>query len=599
MSRRSMIGGSAALCALPALALPTGAGAGATATDPAARLHALLDESAAADQRLDPLSTTKPAGAAVFIDPLSDAYATALLGQKQREMATLATIARARLGADDRIAYDVLSYRAQQMLDTFASGAFRTAQLAPLDPSFGLQVELPDFVTGAGAPFANEADYEAGLARLEGFAGHMDKTIERLREGRALGVVQPQIIVANMLRQVDATLAVPVADSAFFKAARRFPDSLSQARRASLVKAYREVIEQRVYPGYQSWRDYLRGTYLAHATTAPGRWAMKGGQALYAAELSRHTTTQRSAEDIHTLGLLEVARIRGEMEEVRSKVGFSGDLKAFFEHIRTDPQYYYKTPQQLLARFKAIEAKIWPAIPKLFHDRPRAPFEVRPLPALGDQRGTGYYRPGEPDGVSPGILFFNMSMLSTRPIPTLETLTLHEGIPGHHFQLTLARENTALPAILRNNMSTAFTEGWGLYAESLGPELGMFGDLMQWFGHLDMEILRAIRLVVDTGLHERRWDRDKAIAYMLDNSSMAPKDVAVEIDRYIAYPGQACAYKIGELKLRELRERSAAALQARFDVRDYHREALNTGALPIDVLDTKITAWIASRGLAT
>ncbi|MGH6781522.1 MAG: DUF885 domain-containing protein, partial [Sphingomonadaceae bacterium] len=207
-----------------------------------------------------------------------------------------------------------------------------------------------------------------------------------------------------------------------------------------------------------------------------------------------------------------------------------------------------------------------------------------------------YYRPGPPDGVSPGILFFNMAMLSTRPIPTLETLTLHEGIPGHHFQLTIARENAKLPPLLRNGQSTAYTEGWGLYAESLGPELGMFTDPMQWFGHLDMEMLRAVRLVVDTGIHAKRWGRQQAIDYMLDNTSMAPRDVAVEIDRYISYPGQACAYKIGELKFRELRERSTRALGATFDVRDYHRQVLDTGALPMAVLEAKIDGWIKAGG---
>jgi uncharacterized protein (DUF885 family) len=321
---------------------------------------------------------------------------------------------------------------------------------------------------------------------------------------------------------------------------------------------------------------------------------MKGGDALYRAELARHTTTARSADDIHALGLSEVTRIRGGMEQVRKQVGFAGDLKSFFEYVRTDPKFYCKTPDELLGRFKTIEAKIWLRIPELFHERPKAPFMVAPLPALGDQRGTGYYRPGPPDGKTPGVLFFNMSMLNTRPIPTLETLTLHEGIPGHHFQITLARENEALPSLLRYGSATAFSEGWGLYAESLGPELGMFGDPMQLFGHLDMEMLRAVRLVVDTGIHTKRWDRQKAIDYMLDNTSMAPRDVAVEIDRYIAYPGQACAYKIGELKFRELRNRAEKALKSSFDIRDYHREALGTGAIPMDVLDAKISDWIAS-----
>jgi uncharacterized protein (DUF885 family) len=560
-----------------------------------ARLRTLLDRSAAADEQLKPLSTIRrAAGMPVFVDPLSEHYAETLHAQKRRDMAELSAIDRSALTPADRIAYDVFAYRTRQTLDYFDSGSFQTARLAPLNPSFGLQVEFPDFVSGAGAAFADLRDYEDGLARLNGFAAYLANTVVMLKQGVAQGYVQPRIIVENILKQVDALLATPIEASPFYKAVARFPATIPPADRARLSAAYRTAIADRIYPGYALWRNYLRSDYLPLATAAPGRWAMKGGEALYRAELARHTTTARSADDIHMLGLSEVARIRGGMEQVRKQVGFAGDLKSFFEHVRTDPKYYYTRPEELLARFKAIEAKIWPAIPKLFHDRPKAPFEVRPLPALGDQRGTGYYRAGEPDGVSPGILFFNMSMLSTRPIPTLETLTLHEGIPGHHFQITLARENTSLPTLLRYGSSTAYSEGWGLYAESLGRELGMFTDPMQWFGHLDMEMLRAVRLVVDTGLHAKRWERQQAIDYMLANTSMAEKDVAVEIDRYIAYPGQACAYKIGELKFRELRNRAEKALKSRFDIRDYHREALGTGAIPMDVLDAKISDWIAS-----
>lgn len=593
-SRRYALGLMAAGAAIPLLpALAQG-------NDVSARLRALLEASEAADTALDPTGETRKGGKVdgpAFVDPYGDYYATTLKANKTRELAALRAIDRNALPAVDRIAYDVFDYKTRQTLRLFETNLSEVQRRAPLNPSFGLQVELPDFVSAGGAAsFEDVADYEAGLKRLDGFAAYLDNTITQLRRGHAEGYVQPKIIVTNVLAQVDAMLKVPVEQSPFYAAIAKMPDSISAADRDRLAQAYRAAIETRVYPGYAAWQSYLRDTYLPVATEAPGRWAMKDGDALYAWELARHTTTDRSADDIHKLGLSEVARIRAEMEAVRQKVGFQGDLKAFFEHIRTDPKYYYTKPDQLLARFKEIEAKIWPGIPKLFHERPKAPFEVRPLPALGDQRGTGYYRPGPPDGVSPGILFFNMSMLNTRPIPTLETLTLHEGIPGHHFQLTLAREKDDLPPLLRYGSSTAFTEGWGLYAESLGPELGMFTDPMQWFGHLDMEMLRAVRLVVDTGIHAKRWGRQQAIDYMLDNTSMAPRDVAVEIDRYIAYPGQACAYKIGELKFRELRERATKTLGGKFDVRDYHHQAIGTGALPMAVLEAKVDAWIKDGG---
>jgi uncharacterized protein (DUF885 family) len=480
----------------------------------------------------------------------------------------------------------------------FDGGQFRAQQLAPLNPSFGLQVEFPDFVAGSGAPFATLADYETGLQRLDGFGGYLENTVARLREGRAAGILQPRIIVENVLKQVDAVLAQPIEASTFYAAIRRLPESFAAADRTRLTAAYHAKIETRVYGGYRLWQRYLRDEYLPVALPAPGRWAMKGGLELYAAELARHTTTSMAASEIHALGLSEVARIRGEMEMVRQKLGFAGDLRALFAHVRSDPRFYCKTPDELLGRFREIEARIWLGMPRLFHNRPKAPFQVAPLPALGDQRGTGYYRPGPADGKTPGTLFFNMSMLGSRPIPTLETLTLHEGIPGHHFQITLARENGALPPLLRYGSNTAYAEGWGLYAESLGRELGMFTDPWQWFGHLDMEMLRAVRLVVDTGIHARRWSRQAAIDYMLENTSMAPGDVAVEIDRYISFPGQACAYKIGQLTLQQLRQAAAAALGTRFDVRDFHAQVLDTGALPMTVLKAKITAWIATAARA-
>lgn len=593
LSRRAVVSLVAASAVVPASFLKS---VQAGPNDADARLRALLDASEAAQSQLDPVAAAGrggPATQTVFVDPLSDHYASTLLDNKTRELRQLLAIDRASLGAAGRIACDVFRYRTEQTLGLFQSGLFAVSQRAPLNPSFGLQVELPDFVSGPGAPFATLADYEKGLERLAGFSGYLHSTIRRLKQGLAEGYVQPQVIVTNVLKQVDAMLGIPIGESPFYHCITAMPADISAADRVRLATAYRRAIEKSVYPAYQSWKVYLAGTYLPRATQAPGRSAMKNGQALYAADLARHTTTRMSADEIHALGLREVARIREEMERTRAQVGYEGDLPQFFDYIRKDARFYFTQPEQLLARFREIEARIWPQIPKLFARKPKAAFEVQPLPALGDQRGTGYYRVGPPDASAPGILFFNMSMLKTRPIPTLETLTLHEGIPGHHFQLSLAQEDTSLPPLLRFGQSTAYTEGWGLYAESLGKELGMFEDPYQWFGHLDMEMLRAVRLAADTGLHAKSWTRDRAIAYMLDNTSMAPGDVAVEIDRYISEPGQACAYKVGELKLQELRRRATQALKAKFDIRDFHDQVLNTGALPLEVLEAKIDGWIA------
>ena len=582
----TLIGAAAFTPAAPAIAQ----------SDSGSALRALLERSALADAALDPISGDErsPPGSLPFVDPLGENYARMLESNKRAELAELGAIDRTSLNAVDRTAYDVFSYRTKEIVRAFDTGLFDVKRQVNFNPSFGLHVEFPDLVAGTSIPFATTDDYDRGLVQLNGFTDYLASAIAHSRRGLAVGNIQPLILIDNVLAQVDAMLELPLQETPFFAPVKRMPAVFPASERTRLETAYRTMIGTRVLPGYRSWQAYLR-EYRRSALEPAGRWAMKDGTRLYAAELARHTTTALDADSIHRLGLAEVARIRDEMERVRTQVSFKSDLPAFFEHIRTDPRYYFTRPEDLLARFKVIEGRIWTGIPRLFSERPRAPFEVRALPVLGRQRGTGYYRPGPANGSSPGILFFNMAMLSTRPIPTMETLTLHEGIPGHHFQINLARENEELPPLLRFGSSTAYTEGWGLYSESLGRELGMFTDPMQWFGHLDMEMLRAVRLVVDTGMHAKRWDRQRAIDYMIANTSMAPKDVTVEIDRYIAEPGQACAYKIGELKMHQLRREAAAALGTRFDVRTFHHQVLSTGSLPLAVLERKIDDWVKHR----
>ena len=585
LSRRTALALMAALPAAPALA---------AASRASTRLQALLRESAALDAALSPTGPPgqrRATGEPVFVDPLSDAWAQAQLAGKRRLAASLASIDRADLPPAERLVHDVFARELRQVVEFHTSGLFAIQRRLALNPSFGLHVELPDFVAGPGALFENDADFAAGLERLKLFADHMDMTLTRLNEGLASGHVQSAVIVNNVRSQVEAMLALPPAETPFMAAVRRQP-----AMAPRWEAAYAAMTSDTVLPAYRRWQEYLATRYAPRAGATPGLAAVRDGDRLYAHHLARHTTTTMAASEIHALGLAEVARIRREFDAVRGQLGWSGDLKSLFEHVRTDPKFYCKSQDELISRFSEIESRIWPAMPRLFHRRPSAPFKVAPLPALGGQRGTGYYRAGPPDGVSPGILFFNMAMLDTRPIPTLETLTLHEGIPGHHYQVTLVNEDTRIPDALKRGGSTAYTEGWGLYAESLGRELGMFSDPWAWFGHLDMEMLRAVRLVVDTGLHALGWSRDRAIAYMIDNTSMAPRDVAVEIDRYIAQPGQACAYKIGELTFARLRREATAALGPRFDVRDFHEVCLNSGPLPLAVLEAKVKAWIAAGG---
>ena len=570
-----------------------------TRQDARERFALLVTESQKADDALNPLRLAErglPPTGAVFVDPQDEAFARQLAMNKRAELSGLAGIDRASLAEKDQIAYDAFRYQAEQALGDIDSGIHAIRNLVPLNASFGLHVEFPDHMSGAR--FKAVEDYELGLAQLEGFADFMDSTVDRLEKGMAEGYHQPRIVVNNILGQVEAFLGLPVEENPLYTPVTRFPDGIGPADRVRLEAAYRRTIEDRVYLAYARWRAFLRERYLPSATDGAGLWAMKDGERVYASLLAHYTTTKMSALQIHRLGVAEVARIRTRMEKARQAAGFTGDLPAFFEHVRTGPDFYYSEPKDIVDHFERIEDKVWERMPELFSRRPRAGFEMRPLPALGDQRGTGYYRAGPPDASEPGVLYFNMAMLNTRPIPTLETLQLHEGVPGHHYQVSLVQEDESLPDLLRFGKvpATAYTEGWGLYAESLGQELGLFTDPYQWFGHLDMEMLRAVRLVVDTGIHAFRWDRQRAIDYMLANTSMAPRDVAVEIDRYITNAGQACAYKVGELKIQELRRRAAERLGPGFDIRRFHDQILDTGALPLDVLEAKIDRWLESTG---
>jgi uncharacterized protein (DUF885 family) len=592
-TRRTALQALAAAVALPCL--PRISLATQSVSD-SQRLRQLIATSEAATNALDPMPRIPPPpGSPVFVDPLGETAFDAVRSGAERDLAGLRSLHRAALPATEQIAYDVLEYGAEQQLARYRSGLAEVLRRVPLDATGGLHVGLPDYVSGAGAPFATPADYAAGLDRLRGFTGYLDSLVRQLKDGQRLGYHQPRVVVTKVIAQAESMLLLPVAETPFMAAVRRFPNGISAEQRDSFAEAYGRVVGQDVLPAYRRLAGFLQSDYLPHALDAPGRWAMKDGERLYASELQYHTTVDVTAGALHAIGLEEVARYRDGMEAVRGRVGFKGDLADFFDFIREHPQFYYTKPEDLLARFREIEQQIWIGMPRLFERRPRAPFEVRALPSIGEQRGTGYYRPGPPDGKSPGVLWFNMAMLGTRPIPTLETLTLHEGIPGHHYQITLAQEDASLPDNLRFGSLTAYSEGWGLYSESLGSELGLFTDPYQYFGHLDMGMLRAVRLVVDTGLHAGQWTRQKAIDYMLANTSMAQRDVEVEIDRYITRPAQACAYKTGELRIRALRDEAARNQGTGFDVKDFHGQVLDTGALPLAVLERKVRAWPASH----
>ncbi len=600
-----------ALLAAPALAhgpAPAGAPAAAApapqadAASESAKLAALFRQSDEAQLARNPLFALFRGDmryADQFGDYISDAYFAAEKAAIEADLKALAAIDRDRLSDGERISYDVFKWQREMDLKGHAPEIMAATVVRPVDHFNGVHIFVPELFSGkSAAPFRTVKDYEDNLKRLDGFVATLDGVLARLRQGLATGVVQPKLVSERMLRQFDGFVAGGVEEMPLMMPVRNFPDTVPEAERARLTDAYARAVGEKVLPAYARIRDFLRDDYLAAArgNEKPGLLSMPGGTALYSHLVASQTTTAMTPDEIHDLGLSEVRRIHGEMRAVMREVGFKGDLKAFFEHIRTDPKFKPESREALTQGYYDIGKRVDVALPKLFSTLPKTKLEIRPYPDFMEKDAAGgSYQPGTPDGARPGIFYFNAYDLPSRTTPGMETLYLHEGAPGHHFQIALAQENEALPAFQRFGGNTAFVEGWALYAESLGRELGMFTDPYQYYGRLDDEMLRAMRLVVDTGLHHKGWSRQQAIDYMLANSSQGETDVVNEVDRYVAMPGQALAYKVGDLRIQAARKRAEKALGKRFDIRDFHEQVLMSGALPLEVLDQKIDRWIESR----
>jgi uncharacterized protein (DUF885 family) len=417
-----------------------------------------------------------------------------------------------------------------------------------------------------------------------------------MREGMARGVVHPRVVMTKVVAQFEALLVADPERSVFYGPVDQMPADWPAAERARLARSYVELIERDLNPSYRRLRDFIRDEYLPHCRSSVAWSALPDGARWYASRVRRHTTTRMTPEEIHDVGLAEVARIRAGMETVMREVGFEGTLPDFFRYVREEPAFYFAKPADLLAGFRRLKAQVDAALPQLFEVRPKADYEIREVEAFraASAAGGSYLGPSA-DGARPGVFYVNTHNLKAQPIYGMETLSLHEASPGHHFQSSIALGLTGLPRFRRAEGNVAYEEGWALYAESLGRELGLFTDPMQWYGRLSDEMLRAMRLVVDTGLHARGWSRERAIAYMRENSSMADSDIEAEVERYMVEPGQALGYKVGDLRIQALRRHAAQALGPRFDVREFHTQVLDGGSLPMDVLEAKIGRWIESR----
>jgi len=448
----------------------------------------------------------------------------------------------------------------------------------------------------SGQPFNNVQDFDDFVQRMQGFAIWMEQAIINMRAGVKAGIVLPKAVVDSMLPQMQAQIFENPMKSSLFNPLMESDDKISAQEKTRLIAVYKEVISTKITPAFKHMSDFLQGEYLAHARDSIGYGALPNGKSWYEHAIKANTTLPLSAAEIHETGLNEVTRIHQEMREVAKQVGFKGDLNDFFNYLKTDSRFFYTAPNNVLAAFEQVKLKITPLVNDYFSVLPKSDYVIRAYPEAQAKSAPGAsYIPGAADGSRPGVFFTNTYNLKGQPKYGIETLSIHEAVPGHHFQLSLQNEVKGLPKIRTQNFYTVYAEGWALYAESLGKELGMFEDPYQYYGKLDAELFRAMRLVVDTGIHYKQWSKQQAIDYMLVNSTLAETDITAEVERYMVWPAQALAYKTGQLKIQALREYAEQALGKNFDIQVFHNLILLDGPLPMPLLEKKIKTWVTSN----
>jgi uncharacterized protein (DUF885 family) len=563
------------------------------------RLLALLDSAFRGQEALDPLGnlgTSESGDPAQLVKLLDDELVIARRTALRRQIAALARIDRAKLSVERQWSYDAFQLLAREELGWLQPDIQALTKVRPLNHFGGFHVEFPARLAPGGAlPYANEADYRHGLALVRVFPVLVDRAILRFRQGAASGVLETQLTTKNMIAQLDVLLARGGSDSPFAAPLAAMSASISGHDQAAIRASWEGAIAREVNPAYRRLRAFLANEYLPAARGSVGLSGMKGGAELYRRYIRQHTTLPLEPEAIHALGLSEVSRIKDEMEQVKTRLGYKGGLPAFFQHIRTDPRFHPRSADELARGFAQMVSKVETQLPAYFARLPRAQLTIAPYPQYrGQFEAGGSYAQGSPDGSRPGVFYFNTYDVASRFTSGSATLYLHEGMPGHHLQTSLAQEDTALPDFQRFGENTAYVEGWALYAETLGFEMGLYANPLNHWGTLDDEMLRAMRLVVDTGLHAKGWSREQAVAYMLGNSGMGRSDAEAEVDRYIANPGQALSYKIGALTIQRLRKEAETALGANFELKAFHGQILDSGVLPLPVLEAKVRHWIAT-----
>lgn len=588
-----------AACAAPQGSAPK-AGAVKVQSDPnaeAKQLNALVDEYFERGLALNPIQATFLGDPRYNYSLPNFLSPAAIESQRVYERYWLdrvrEEIDRSVLEGQAALTYDIFVSQREQSI----AGEKFPGELIPISQFWSIPNFLAQLGSGRSAqPFRTVKDYEDWVKRARAAAPLMDQLIVNMREGMEKDVVLPRVIVKKILPQLEAHVVDDLEKSIFMMPTQSFPDSFSDEEKTRLIAVYRDLAKDEVIPAYRRLHDFLKNEYMGAARETHGYWDLPNGEEWYAYRVAQSTTTDLTPDELHQIGLDEVARIKSEMKEVMAEVDFDGTLEEFFAYVKEEPKFYYDDKEALLQGYRDLQAKVNALLPKLFDVMPRADYEVRAVEAFREGSAAGAsYQPASPDGSRPGIFYVNTRDLRAQPKFGMETLSLHEASPGHHFQIAIAQEVESLPRFRRFGGYTALSEGWALYAESIGKELGMFTDPMSYYGRLSDEMLRAMRLVVDTGLHHKKWTREQAIEFMLENSSMAESDVVAEVERYMAIPGQALAYKTGQLAIQRMRDKAERELGDAFDVKDFHRQILIDGALPLDVLEAKIDRWIASK----
>jgi len=561
---------------------------------PEARLHELFESEWERGLRENPLLATY-LGDHRYDDRWPDASPGALAKSHAGDVAVLETLKAlptSQLTGEDPLNKELFGRMYRDSVDAYAWGL----QYLPMNQRDGVQTaaDMAELIQ-----FATVKDYTNWIARLDGLDTFVDQTIALMREGMRRGLVQPRVIMQRVPDQIAKQIVADPTASPFYRPFREMPAAIPAVEQERLRAAGRDTIARSVVPAFERLKTFVVEEYLPASRDTVGIWDTPGGEAWYQKRIAWFTTTDLTADEIHEIGLKEVARIRGEMQKIIQQVGFQGSFQDFLQYLRTDPKFRYTDPERLLEAYRAMSKRIDPMLPQYFGRLPRMPYGVRPIPMeSAPDTTTAYYQGPALDGTRAGYYYVNLYKPEERPTYEIPVLTIHEAVPGHHLQIALAQELGSLPKFRRDFEATAFVEGWALYSESLGEEMGLYADPYDKFGQLTYEMWRAVRLVVDTGMHHKRWTRDQAIQFFKENAAKTELDIVNEVDRYIAWPGQALAYKIGELRIKQLRAEATAKLGPAFDIRQFHDVVLGSGPLPLDVLEANVKRWMKERASA-